>query len=318
MASNTNPPQHMGAYMKWKYGGWIPAPTVIRAHQTYTLNPVTSSTNNVYRINSPNSTNEYFIVEYRKKSGTYENQLPGSGLLIYRINSRAGNGNASEPPDEVYIYRPNGTLTLTGDIESAHYSSQTGRTVINATTNPSPFLSNNNAGGLDIDQIGSAGTTISFRLGIIPFQSSINGTVSLHPTNLSDLVLTTIKLRNANTHAIIDQKNPNPNGSYSFNACPGSYYLEYELFQPSLNKYYYPVTSEPISILQETEVIEIPSVTLTQYNINSPKVSVNHSYPYFKTIEQALDRIFGAVNNGYNGNSVTLYLFPDEYQLSSF
>jgi M6 family metalloprotease-like protein len=318
MAVNTNPPQHMGAYMKWKYGGWIPAPTVIRAHQTYTLNPVTSSTNNVYRINSPSSTNEYFIVEYRKKSGTYENQLPGSGLLIYRINSSAGNGNASEPPDEVYIYRPNGTLTLTGDIESAHYSSQTGRTVINATTNPSPFLSSGNEGGLDIDQIGSAGTTISFRLGIMPYQTQIHGTVALSPVNQSDVVLTSIRLRRTDNDVLVSQINPNTIGTYSTVASPGSYYLEYELFQPSLNKFYYPVTSQTITVPQETEVIELPPVTLTQYSINSPKVSSNQSHPYFKTIEQALDRITSAVNNGYNGDSVSLYLFPDEYQLSSF
>ncbi|MDD3523822.1 MAG: M6 family metalloprotease domain-containing protein, partial [Candidatus Cloacimonetes bacterium] len=313
MAETLNPPQQMGAYMKWKYGGWIPAPTVIRAHQTYTLNPVTSSTNNVYRINSPNSTNEYFIVEYRKKSGTYENNLPGSGLLIYRINSSAGNGNASEPPDEVYIYRPNGTLTETGNINSAHYSSQTGRTSINATTNPTPFLSNGNPGGLDIDQIGSAGNTISFRLGIIPYTSSITGTVSLNSANQGDVVLTTIKLRYTNNHAIVDQKHPNSNGSYSFNAFPGNYYLEYELFQPSLNKYYYPVTSEPITVLQETDVIELPLVTLTQYNINSPKVSANLSFPYFKTIDQALQRIQTAANGGYNGNTVTLDVLPGNY-----
>ncbi len=168
MASNTNPPQHMGAYMKWKYGGWISSIPVISIHQTYTLNPVTSPTNNVYRINSPNSTSEYFIVEYRNKSGTYENQLPGSGLLIYRINTSAGNGNANGPPDEVYIYRPDGTLTVTGNLNSAHYSAQTGRINMNATTNPSPFLSNGNAGGLVINQIGSAGATITFRLGPPP------------------------------------------------------------------------------------------------------------------------------------------------------
>jgi len=69
---------HMGAFMKWKYSGntWIPSIPEITTSGTYTLHPLTSSTNNCYKIASPNSPGEYFIVEYRKKvSGTYENSL---------------------------------------------------------------------------------------------------------------------------------------------------------------------------------------------------------------------------------------------------
>ncbi len=165
MESNTNPPQHMGAYMKWKYGGWISSIPLISANGTYNLNPLTSPTGNAYRINSPNSSTEYFVVEYRRKTGTFENQIPGSGLLVYRINTSAGNGNASGPPDEVYIYRPGGTTTVNGTIINAHYSSQVGRTAINSTTNPTPFLSNGSAGGLYLHSIGSAGATISFANG---------------------------------------------------------------------------------------------------------------------------------------------------------
>ncbi|MDZ4121477.1 MAG: M6 family metalloprotease domain-containing protein, partial [Candidatus Cloacimonadaceae bacterium] len=94
MENNSNPPQHMGAFMKWKYGNWISSIPTISADQVYSLNPVTSSTGQVYRINSPNSSTEYFVVEYRRKMGTFENSLPGSGLLVYRINTSAGNGNA--------------------------------------------------------------------------------------------------------------------------------------------------------------------------------------------------------------------------------
>jgi len=165
MENNTNPPQHMGAYMKWKYGDWIPSITTISNYGTYTLNPITSSTNNCYRINSPNSSTEYFIVEYRRKTGTFENSIPGSGLLVYRINTLAGDGNASGPPDEVYIYRPGGTTSANGTISSANFSAETGRTSINDTTNPSSFLSSGAAGGLLLLSIGSAGATISFANG---------------------------------------------------------------------------------------------------------------------------------------------------------
>lgn len=163
MENNTNPPQHMGSYMKWKYGGWITTIPEITAAGTYTLNPVTSSTNNCYKIASPRSSNEFFIVEYRRKTGRYENSLPGSGLLIYRINP-AYNGNANGPPDEVYLYRPNGTTSVNGSPASANYSAETGRIAINNLTNPKAFLSNGSDSDLSIDQISSAGSSISFRV----------------------------------------------------------------------------------------------------------------------------------------------------------
>lgn len=163
MEQNANPPQHMGAYMKYKYGNWISSIPTITEAGTYTLNPVTSSTNNCYKIPSPNSTNEYFVVEYRRKTGRFENSLPGTGLLIYRINP-GYNGNANGPPDEVYIYRPNGTTTQNGQPNNANYSQQTGRIAINNGTNPKAFLTNGSDGDLNIDQISSAGETISFRV----------------------------------------------------------------------------------------------------------------------------------------------------------
>jgi M6 family metalloprotease-like protein len=165
MDNDGNPPQHMGAYMKYRYGHWISSIPELTADGTYELHPLASATNNCYKIASPNSTSEYFVVEYRQDSGTFESSLPGSGLLVYRINTAVGEGNADGPPDEVYIYRPNGTTTANGSIYSAHYSQETGRTAINATTNPTPFLSSGAQGGLEISQIGSAGATISFVLG---------------------------------------------------------------------------------------------------------------------------------------------------------
>ncbi|MCI0472725.1 MAG: M6 family metalloprotease domain-containing protein, partial [Ignavibacteria bacterium] len=100
MDYNSNPPQHMGAYMKWKYGNWISNIPVISSG-THSLKPLTSQTNNCYRVNSPYTTTEYFILEYRKKLSTFENSIPDNGLIVYRINTLY-NGNANGPPDEVY------------------------------------------------------------------------------------------------------------------------------------------------------------------------------------------------------------------------
>ena len=164
MENNSNPPQHMSAYMKYKYGHWIASIPELTTNGTYTLNPLTSATNNCYRIPSPNSSSEFFVVEYRRDMGTFESSLPGSGMLVYRINPNY-EGNADGPPDEVYLYRPGGTSTVNGTINSANYSQETGRTAINSTTNPTPFLTNGSASGLNINSIGSAGATISFVLG---------------------------------------------------------------------------------------------------------------------------------------------------------
>ncbi|MFZ4414160.1 MAG: M6 family metalloprotease domain-containing protein [Bacteroidales bacterium] len=161
---------HMLAYMKWKYSNhtWINTIPEITTTGTYTLNPVTSSNNNCYKIASPFSTDEYFMIEYRNKSGTFESSIPGSGLIIYRIDESVTTGNRNGPPDEVYVYRPNGTITSNGAPNNAFFSSTIGRTAINDTTNPKCFLQNGTKGGINISNISTAGTTISFNVTFPP------------------------------------------------------------------------------------------------------------------------------------------------------
>jgi len=177
MQYNLDPPQHMGAYMKWKYGTWIPSIPVITTSGTYTLHPLTSATNNSYKIASPASSTEFFVVEYRKMTdgGTFESSLYNEGLLVYRINS-SYNGNANGPPDEVYIYRPNGTSTEDGEPWYAPFSANQSRTQINDGTNPSSFLTDGSPGGLSISNVGFYGDTISFDVAINTFTvTSPNG-----------------------------------------------------------------------------------------------------------------------------------------------
>ncbi|MBR0077328.1 MAG: M6 family metalloprotease domain-containing protein [Bacteroidales bacterium] len=143
MEQTLNPPQHMGAYMKYKYGHWIDSIPEITVCGNYSLHSLGSSaTNNCYRIASPHP-NEFFVLEYRNRNDLFEGNLPASGLLIYRINTDF-DGNASYDGitvfDEVYLYRRNGTPTTNGYLPSAAFSADAGRTVMNATTNPQPFL----------------------------------------------------------------------------------------------------------------------------------------------------------------------------------
>jgi M6 family metalloprotease-like protein len=161
-------PQHHLAFMKWKYGEWfdnlpllVPTPVA----STYTLSAISSSPYACYKIPS-NLENQYYVVEYRRKTGRYETSVPASGLIIYRV-MQGVNGNADGPPDEVYIYRPNGTISVNGSINSAHFSSSVGRSAINNTTNPEPWLWVNSTtstdGNLQISNIGvNTGASISF------------------------------------------------------------------------------------------------------------------------------------------------------------
>jgi len=157
---------HMGAYMKWKYAGqqWVTDIPTISDPGTYTLNPLTSPENNAFRINSINSDDEFFVVEYRKRSGHYETNIPGEGLLVYRINQTVGNGNAQGPPDEVYLFRLNGSMQSDGNVLQAHFSEQVGRTEFSDNTNPNAFFSNNLPGDILLTNISAAGETISFDL----------------------------------------------------------------------------------------------------------------------------------------------------------
>ncbi|MDP3114591.1 MAG: M6 family metalloprotease domain-containing protein [Candidatus Cloacimonadaceae bacterium] len=170
MAGNANPPQHMSVWMKYRYGQWLTDVPYITQSGTYTLSPVaSSSTNNIYRINTWR-TSESYILEYRKPSGIYDGNLPGSGLLVYRLDTRYS-GNAQGPPDELYIYRPYASNTNTnGVLSQANYSLQAGRRELSEATIPNGFTGSNLTGGLNLYDIGYAGDTITFKVKISDIQ----------------------------------------------------------------------------------------------------------------------------------------------------
>ena len=181
---NRNPPQHMTVHMKQKYGGWINSIPEISTSGTYTLEPLSQNPFAAYKIPSPNSSSEFFVVEYRKAEGQFESSLPGSGLIIYRVNPSI-EGNADGPPDELYVYRPGGTSSVDGNLDNAYFSADVNRTRFDDSTNPSCFLSNGAAGGIEIKNIATAGNTISFDLVADDgFQPPKNLTASVSSSNI--------------------------------------------------------------------------------------------------------------------------------------
>lgn len=168
MATNTKPPQHMSAYMKYKYGNWIDSIPTITTPGRYTLHSLADSanTNNCYRIPSCDS-NQFYVLEYRDNRETFEGKLPGSGLLIWRIDKRF-DGNAGYDGitgfDEVWLFRPGShSGTESGNAARAYFSLDQNRTEFSPSTDPYPFLSDGTRDlNICISSIGLAGNTIEF------------------------------------------------------------------------------------------------------------------------------------------------------------
>ena len=147
MCSNSQPPQHSSTYMKYKYGTWIEEIPTIEEYGTYTLeaNSWEGGRRNCYKIPSSHP-DQFYLVEYRDKNNFFEKGLPGSGLLMYRIDTRyhgCQNYNGYDTFDEVYIFRPGGTATKNGNIADAAFSQDAGKTMFNYGTDPYPFLNKN-------------------------------------------------------------------------------------------------------------------------------------------------------------------------------
>lgn len=205
MELTTEPPQSMGAYMKFKYGKWIDEIPVIETVGFYEVNPLQSGDNNIcYKIPVPETNQEYILVEYRLKSGVFEGALPSSGLLIYRIWPHT-NGNTNPMiSDEVYLFRPGGGYENNWD--KSAFSYQNGRTNFHKNiTDPACVLTNMNFGSVGIHHIHQTeNKTIRFYVAyenapylfmkdeLIYMASSSNAskTIDVH-TNMSNYDITT-------------------------------------------------------------------------------------------------------------------------------
>lgn len=188
MSNNLRPPQYSSVYMRYKYGKWIDDIPEINTSGWYELNPSSMKYGSAYKIRSKNYPTEFFIIEYRKREGKYDISLPSGGLLVWRINSNY-NGNAGGPPDEIYVYRLDGTSSSWGDISKATFAAEHQRTKINNySTNPKPFLTDGSLGGLNISNVGTQGTTIRFRVNfppktpILSLPSNNSDGIELNPT----------------------------------------------------------------------------------------------------------------------------------------
>lgn len=180
MAGNGNPPQQTGAYLKWKYGGWIEGIPEITEAGFYTLySNQNHKEGSVYKIASPDP-NQFFILEYRKKEPPFDLSIPSSGVIISRIN-QLYDGNAEtdfiDYFDEVYIYRSEGTMEDDGNIYAAAFSQNSFLNQFNPWTNPYPFLTDGTVCFFELNQFG------------IPFRDSITFYYSPEPVGVQENIV---------------------------------------------------------------------------------------------------------------------------------
>lgn len=145
--TNAKLPQYPLVYTNLAYSPWkslLPELTTIQAStQNVTLHkvkydPSIDTIAAMIKVDASINTkgeSEYFMVEYRKKE-FWDAELPGSGLLVYRINTAANTGSEAIKEyctlkgdgsgnhcgnmfgeDEVFIYRPNPTSPATGNTD---------------------------------------------------------------------------------------------------------------------------------------------------------------------------------------------------------
>jgi M6 family metalloprotease-like protein len=172
MASNTVPPQSAGAYISSEYWNFIDTLPVITSSGTYTVYHSwdrVANHNTGYKIMSPSVSDEYYVIDYRRKTGTpnaaYDINIPDEGLIITRINPSVadyGNiygGETGFGEDyEAYIFRPGASDMITnGNWYNSAFSIQNGRTSFNSTTNPSCFLEDGTIDNIKISQISASG-----------------------------------------------------------------------------------------------------------------------------------------------------------------
>ena len=155
------------AYIKWKYLNWIDDIPLITEPGVYSLLSLGNhDTNNAYRIAS-SVPNQYYILEYRFNNEPFDENGYGTGLVIYRVNEEATGNCYSYPKygiyDELYVFRPNGSVENVGQLGNSYYSIESGRLSFNPSTNPYPFLSDGTLDDLNISIVSMTGSEMSFQ-----------------------------------------------------------------------------------------------------------------------------------------------------------
>lgn len=134
--------QYPLAYLRSAYTKWFEIPQVTESQtgiSLYAASKTTAETKDQQALilKTDYSDTEFFVVEYRKKgkaySNEYEEAIPGSGLIVYRVNT-SQETNYVGTTDLLYLFRPgdsygdDGRELGAGNYNEAHLAQEEGRT----------------------------------------------------------------------------------------------------------------------------------------------------------------------------------------------
>ncbi len=143
MNSNQTPPQQSNSLFKIKYLNWFDSIPELTDSGSYTMQSLASGPNHAYKIASADR-QQWYILEYRNTSDTFDSSIPGRGMLIWRYNESTNADNADfdffNTPHELWLFRPNSTIdTINGNVSGAAFGVY-GRNSFDAMSNPHPYL----------------------------------------------------------------------------------------------------------------------------------------------------------------------------------
>lgn len=182
--------QYPLAYLRSHISGWFSIPTVTQSTAGYSLYAATTATeatkdNQAVILKTDYSDTEFFVLEFRKKgkiysgAGSYTDELecnlPGSGLIIYRVNV-VYDTNVMGPPDMIYLFGPGDNWGSDGyeqgkteRLSESFLSAECGRTSYGSSDSDKTLAdgaitySDGNNSGIVISNVGSAeGDRITF------------------------------------------------------------------------------------------------------------------------------------------------------------
>lgn len=181
--------QYPLAYLRSYISGWFSIPTITQSTAGYSLYAATTATettkdNQAVILKTNYSDTEVFVLEYRKKGNAYsstgysdelECSIPGSGLIIYRVNT-VYDTNVTGPPDMIYLFRPGDDYGSDGyeqgkrdGLSESYLSKESGRTFYGSNdfektlSDGAITYSDGTNSGIVISNVGSAeGDQITF------------------------------------------------------------------------------------------------------------------------------------------------------------
>ncbi len=105
--------QYPLAYTRYKYSNWITIDEITETEQNLRLDIQSNADGNqAFIIKSPLNNYEFFVVEYRVKGEPHatdetflDSEIPGSGLIIYRVDTTVTGSKNSAGETHIYVFR---------------------------------------------------------------------------------------------------------------------------------------------------------------------------------------------------------------------